>query len=168
MPEPSPAPDATLPVAAPRLKVRLGPAQRARRGAMAPEELCAAGNMLNGGRRRGWKKRLAQLLSTPETTIAAWASRSPGNARPVPGAVAVAVRLMADTLRQTMAQGLDHPAAAQALLQRVAALDRAAPGWPQMQPSAVLEATRPAAEASRPPPPEPILVEPPRRLAPGG
>jgi hypothetical protein len=168
MPEPSPAPDATLPVAAPRLKVRLGPAQRARRGAMAPEELRAAGIVLNGGRRRGWKKRLAQLLSTPETTIAAWASRSPGNARPVPGAVAVAVRLMADLLHQAMTEGLDRTAAAQALLQRVAALDRAAPGWPQMQPSAVLEATRPAAEASRPPPPEPILVEPPRRLAPGG
>lgn len=168
MPEPSPAPGAAVPVAAPRLKVRLGTARLPRRGAMAPEELRAAGIMLNGGRRRGWKKRLAQLLSTPETTIAAWASRSPGNARPVPGAVAVAVRLMADLLHQAMAEGLDHPAAGQALVQRVAALDRAAPGWPQIQASTVTASARHTAEASRLPPQDPILVEPPRRLAPGG
>lgn len=131
---------------------------------MAPEELRASGMYINGGRRRGWKKRLAELLATPETTIAAWASRSPGNTRPIPGAVAVAVRLMADIVRQAAAEGASPHEAARMLAARIAALGRApAGGPPQLTVPAGAQPARPAAETSLlPPPADSILVEPPQ------
>src|SRR5918995_1306638 len=70
------------------------------RADMTPEEVRAAGIYLNGGRRRGWKRRLSALLDTPEATISAWATRSAGNARPIPGVAAVAVKLLVAMLRQ--------------------------------------------------------------------
>lgn len=70
------------------------------RANLTPEEFRAAGIYLNGGRRRGWRKHLAVLLGTPEATIAAWASRSPANARSIPGSTAVALRLLVAMLRQ--------------------------------------------------------------------
>ncbi|HEX2256083.1 MAG TPA: hypothetical protein VHG92_05150 [Afifellaceae bacterium] len=150
MPEPSPSSGAAAARPVPPLTIRLGPPRRARRGEMAPEELRAIGVSLNAGRRRGWKKRLALLLSTPETTIAAWASRSPGNARPIPGAAALAVRLLVDLLRQAMIAGSDRRMAAEALIARVAALG-----------SGHVEPVEQTFEASLlPPPAESILVEP--------
>lgn len=94
------------------------------RARMTPEEFCAAGVHLNAGRRRGWRKRLALLLNTPETTIAAWATRSVGNARPIPGVTAVAVRLMVELADREMVARGDLAAATQAVLDRVLALVR--------------------------------------------
>lgn len=94
------------------------------RAAMTPEELRAAGVYLNAGRRRGWKKRLSLLLNTPEATISAWATRSPGNARPIPGVAATAVKLLTALVRQEVAARGDLAAAAQALVEQVAALTR--------------------------------------------
>lgn len=133
---------------------------------MAPEELRAAGIYLNAGRRHGWKKQLALLLKTPETTIAAWASRSAGNARPIPGAVAVAVRLMADMVRQTASQGASHSEAAQALSQRIGGL------CPEPFRTVRLPAgpgpLKPAAKPNLlPPTGQSILVEPVERLSRG-
>ena len=70
------------------------------RPGLTPEQFRAAGIYLNGGRKRGWRKHLARLLCTPEATIAAWASRSPSNARSIPGTAAVAIRLLVVMLRQ--------------------------------------------------------------------
>lgn len=93
-----------------------------RAATMTPEELRAAGVYLNAGRRRGWKQRLALLLDTPEATISAWATRSRGNARPIPGVAAVSVRLLAALLRQEATARGDLAAAAQALAGQVAGL----------------------------------------------
>lgn len=126
MPEPSSDLADSGPASRPGLTVRLGPVRGPgrgpQRGFMEPEELRAVAIYLNAGRRHGWKKRLALLLNTPETTIAAWASRSVGNTRPIPGAVAVAMRLMADLVRQAAAEGASHDDAVQAVWQRVSGL----------------------------------------------
>ena len=70
------------------------------RPGLTVDQFRAAGIYLNGGRKRGWRKRIARLLKTPEATIAAWASRSPSNARPIPGAAAVAIKLLMVMLQQ--------------------------------------------------------------------
>ena len=70
------------------------------RSVITPEQLRAAGLYLNGGRRRGWRKRLSVLLDTPESTIASWATRSPGNARTIPGSTVVALKLLVGMVRQ--------------------------------------------------------------------
>jgi hypothetical protein len=70
------------------------------RPVISPEQFRAAGIYLNGGQRRGWRKRLAQLLDTPETTIASWASRTPSNARSIPGSTVVALKLLVTMVRQ--------------------------------------------------------------------
>ncbi len=92
------------------------------RANLTPEEFRAVGIYLNGGRRRGWRKHLAVLLGTPEPTIAAWASRSPANARSIPGSTAVALRLLVAMLRQKeLAEG-NLLRAAQVLTEQVLAL----------------------------------------------
>ena len=70
------------------------------RSMITPEQLCAAGLYLNAGRRRGWRKRLSQLLDTPESTIASWSTRSPGNTRSIPGSTVVALKLLVGMVRQ--------------------------------------------------------------------
>lgn len=94
------------------------------RPSLTPEEFRAAGIYLNAGRRRGWRKRLAQLLNTPEATIAAWASRTPGNARSIPGAVAVALRLLVIMVRQKELSEGDLPLAARVVTDQVLMLLR--------------------------------------------
>ncbi|MGF1608846.1 MAG: hypothetical protein ACFCUQ_05585 [Kiloniellales bacterium] len=94
------------------------------RPSLTPEQFRAAGIYLNAGRRRGWRKRLAQLLNTPEATIAAWASRTPGNARSIPGAVAVALRLLVVMVRQKELSEGDLPLAAQVVADQVMLLLR--------------------------------------------
>lgn len=92
------------------------------RADMTPEEVRAAGIYLNGGRRRGWKRRLSALLATPEATISAWATRSAGNARSVPGVAAVAIRLLVAMLRQEFMSTADPVRAVDALTERTLAL----------------------------------------------
>jgi hypothetical protein len=72
------------------------------RADLTPEQVRAAGIYLNGGRRRGWKQRLAGLLATPQATISAWSTRSAGNARPIPGVAAVAIKLLVAMMRQEL------------------------------------------------------------------
>jgi hypothetical protein len=72
------------------------------RADMTPEQVRAAGIYLNGGRRRGWKRRLSGLLDTPLATISAWSTRSAGNARPIPGVAAVAIKLLVAMMRQEL------------------------------------------------------------------
>lgn len=92
------------------------------RAGLTPEDVRAAGIYLNGGRRRGWRKRLAELLNTPEATIAAWATRSAGNARPIPGVAAVAIRLLVALLRHELMLTAAPERAAEALAARLSAL----------------------------------------------
>jgi hypothetical protein len=94
------------------------------RADMTPEEVRAAGIYLNGGRRRGWKRRLSALLDTPEATISAWATRSAGNARPIPGVAAVALKLLAAMLRQEFSTTAQPNQAVDALTERILALIR--------------------------------------------
>ena len=84
----------------------------AMRPGLPVDQFRAAGIYLNGGRKRGWRKRIARLLNTPEATIAAWASQTPSNARPIPGAAAVAVKLLVAMLqrRETAERNLSHAA----------------------------------------------------------
>jgi hypothetical protein len=92
------------------------------RADMTPEQVRAAGVYLNGGRRRGWKRRLSALLDTPETTIAAWSTRSAGNARPIPGVAAVAIKLLVAMMRQELMVAAHPGRAGDALSERVTAL----------------------------------------------
>jgi hypothetical protein len=94
------------------------------RADMTPEEVRAAGIYLNGGRRRGWKRRLSALLHTPEATISAWATRSAGNARPIPGVAAVAVKLLVAMLRQEFLTTAHPSQAVDALSELVLGLTR--------------------------------------------
>lgn len=94
------------------------------RAGLTPDDVRAAGIYLNGGRRRGWKKRLAELLDTPEATVAAWATRSAGNARPIPGVAAVAIRLLVALLRHELMTTAAPERAAEALATRLSALTR--------------------------------------------
>jgi hypothetical protein len=94
------------------------------RADMSPEDIRAAGIYLNGGRRRGWKRRLSALLDTPEATIAAWSTRSAGNTRSIPGVAAVAIKLLVAMMRQEL-MVTAHPATAgDAMAERLTALLR--------------------------------------------
>src|SRR5918999_888301 len=94
------------------------------RADMTPEAVRTAGIYLNGGRRRGWKRRLSALLDTPEATISAWATRSAGNARPIPGVAAVAIKLLVAMLRQELFTSAQPSQAVDALTERILALTR--------------------------------------------
>ncbi|MFQ5974017.1 MAG: hypothetical protein ACE5Q3_16955 [Alphaproteobacteria bacterium] len=96
------------------------------RPGLTPEEFRAGGIYLNGGRKRGWRKRVALLLDTPETTIAAWASRSPGNARSIPGTAAVAIKLLVAMLQQREITERDLSLAAEFVTDHVLTLLRVA------------------------------------------
>jgi hypothetical protein len=122
------------------------------RADMTPEQVRAAGIYLNGGRRRGWKQRLAGLLDTPQATISAWSTRSPGNARPLPGVAAVAIKLLVAMMRQELMVTARADQAGEAMAERLVAL------LAQPQPSAVDERPitveslgRPAASVQRAP-----------------
>jgi hypothetical protein len=96
--------------------------RRSMRADMSPEQVRAAGIYLNGGRRRGWKRRLSALLDTPQATIAAWSTRSAGNARPIPGVAAVAIKLLVAMMRQEL-MATAHPGqAGDAMADRLMAL----------------------------------------------
>ena len=89
---------------------------------MSPEQVRAAGIYLNGGRRRGWKLRLAALLDTPQTTVSAWSTRSAGNARPIPGVAAVAIKLLVAMMRQELMVTAHPGQARDAMTERLLAL----------------------------------------------
>ena len=91
----------------------------AMRPGLTVDQFRAAGVYLNGGRKRGWRKRIARLLNTPEATIAAWASRSPSNMRPIPGAAAVAIKLLVAMLRQREVSERNLPRAAEIVTEQV-------------------------------------------------
>jgi hypothetical protein len=91
------------------------------RADMTPEEVRAAGVYLNGGRRRGWKRRLSALLDTPEATVSAWSTRSRGNARPISGAAAVAIKLLLTMMRQELMATARPSQAGDAVFERVMA-----------------------------------------------
>jgi hypothetical protein len=92
------------------------------RADMSPEQVRAAGIYLNGGRRRGWKRRLSALLDTPQATIAAWSTRSAGNARPIPGVAAVAIKLLVAMMRQELMVTAQPGQARDAMAERLMAL----------------------------------------------
>jgi hypothetical protein len=92
------------------------------RAEMSPEQVRAAGIYLNGGRRRGWKRRLSALLDTPQATIAAWSTRSAGNARPIPGVAAVAIKLLVAMMRQELMVTAHPGQAGDAMAERLMAL----------------------------------------------
>jgi hypothetical protein len=92
------------------------------RAEMSPEQVRAAGIYLNGGRRRGWKRRLSALLDTPQATIAAWSTRSAGNARPIPGVAAVAIKLLVAMMRQELMVTAHPGQAGAAMAERLMAL----------------------------------------------
>ena len=125
------------------------------RADMTPEEVRAAGIYLNGGRRRGWKRRLSALLDTPEATISAWATRSAGNARPIPGVAAVAIKLLVAMLRQEFFTTAQPREAVDALSERIMALTRERELFPRPeQPFEVerIERRLPAMIGGTPPP----------------
>jgi hypothetical protein len=127
------------------------------RADMTPEEVRAAGVYLNGGRRRGWKQRLSELLGTPEATISAWSTRSPGNARPIPGVATVAIRLLMAMMRHELMTTAHPGQAGDALARRVAALLRH-PDQEVRERSITIEAPAsglPAAQPTLPPPGQP-------------
>ncbi|MGH6917049.1 MAG: hypothetical protein ACREJ0_05015 [Geminicoccaceae bacterium] len=92
------------------------------RAEMSPEQVRAAGIYLNGGRRRGWKRCLSALLDTPQATIAAWSTRSAGNARPIPGVAAVAIKLLVAMMRQELMVTAHPGQAGEAMAERLTAL----------------------------------------------
>jgi hypothetical protein len=92
------------------------------RADMTPEQVRAAGIYLNSGRRRGWKRRLSALLDTPEATISAWSTRSAGNARPIPGVAAVAIKLLVAMMRQELMVTAHPGQAGEAMAERLMAL----------------------------------------------
>jgi hypothetical protein len=96
--------------------------RRSMRADMTPEQVRAAGIYLNGGRRRGWKLRLAALLDTPQATISAWSTRSVGNARPIPGVAAVAIKLLVAMMRQELMVTAHPGQAGDAMAERLRAL----------------------------------------------
>jgi hypothetical protein len=96
--------------------------RRSMRADMSPEQVRATGIYLNGGRRRGWKRRLAALLDTPPATIAAWSTRSAGNARPIPGVAAVAIKLLVAMMRQELMVTAHPGQAGEAMAERLMAL----------------------------------------------
>ena len=123
------------------------------RAGMSPEQVRAAGIYLNGGRRRGWKRRLSALLDTPQATIAAWSTRSTGNARPIPGVAAVAIKLLVAMMRQELMVTARPGQAGDAMAERLMALL----GQPQPfvgddRPITVQSPGRASATAGRPQP----------------
>jgi hypothetical protein len=122
------------------------------RADMTPEDLRAAGIYLNGGRRRGWKRRLSALLDTPEATIAAWSTRSAGNARSIPGVAAVAIKLLVAMMRQEL-MVTAHPArAGDAVAERLIALLRQPqPFATDERPITIESPSRPAGSVQRAP-----------------
>jgi hypothetical protein len=92
------------------------------RADMTPEQVRAAGIYLNGGRRRGWKRRLSALIDTPQATISAWSTRSAGNARPIPGVAAVAIKLLVAMMRQELMVTAQPGGAGDAMAERLMAL----------------------------------------------
>lgn len=126
--------------------------RRSMRADMAPEDVRAAGIYLNGGRRRGWKRRLSALLDTPEATIAAWSTRSAGNARSIPGVAAVAIKLLVAMMRQEL-MATAHPAlAGDAMAERLGALLRQPqPFATDQRPITIESPSRPAGSVQRAP-----------------
>jgi hypothetical protein len=124
------------------------------RADMTPEEVRAAGIYLNGGRPRGWKRRLSALLDTPEATISAWATRSAGNARPIPGVAAVAIKLLVAMLRQEFSTTAHPSQAVDALTERIMALTRERELFPRERPFEIerIERRLPAMGGTTPPP----------------
>jgi hypothetical protein len=126
--------------------------RRSMRADMTPEQVRAAGIYLNGGHRRGWKRRLSALLDTPQATISAWSTRSAGNARPIPGVAAVAIKLLVAMMRQELMVTAHPDRAGEAMAERLTAL------LAQPQPLVVEERSiaveslgRPAASVQRAP-----------------
>lgn len=101
------------------------------RAGMTAEEVRAAGVYLNGGRRRGWRRHLAHLLGTPETTVSTWATRTRSNARPIPGVAVVAIKLLVAMYRQELAAGPDVAGVAARFAERVAEITRQPEMFPQ-------------------------------------
>lgn len=92
------------------------------RSVITPEQLRAAGLYVNGGRKRGWRKRLSVLLDTPESTIASWATRSPGNTRSIPGSTVVALKLLVGMVRQRELADGSLPSAVDTVTEQVLTL----------------------------------------------
>ena len=125
------------------------------RADMTPEEVRAAGIYLNGGRRRGWKQRLSAMLDTPEATISAWATRSAGNARPIPGVAAVALKLLVAMLRQELFTTGQPSQAVDTLTERILALTRQPELFPRRERPFEIEGIErklPAMGGTTPPP----------------
>jgi hypothetical protein len=121
------------------------------RADLTPEQVRAAGIYLNGGRRRGWKLRLAALLDTPQTTIAAWSTRSAGNARPIPGVAAVAIKLLVAMMRQELMVTAHPGQAGDAMAERLMALLGQPPPLADERPITVENLDRPAGSVQRTP-----------------
>ncbi|HEX5078857.1 MAG TPA: hypothetical protein VFV80_06855 [Geminicoccaceae bacterium] len=120
---------------------------------MTPEQVRAAGIYLNGGRRRGWKRGLSALLDTPPATISAWSTRSRGNARPIPGVAAVAIKLLVAMMRQELMVTAHPGQAGEALAARLEALLRRPDQmW---QRSITIDAPAPVPPTVQPPLPRP-------------
>jgi hypothetical protein len=122
------------------------------RADMSPEQVRAAGIYLNGGRRRGWKRRLSALLDTPQATISAWSTRSAGNARPIPGVAAVAIKLLVAMMRQELMVTAHPDQAGDAMAERLMALlGQPQPFVADERPITVENLGRPAGSAQRAP-----------------
>jgi hypothetical protein len=122
------------------------------RADMTPEQVRAAGIYLNGGRRRGWKQRLAGLLDTPQATISAWSTRSQGNARPIPGVAAVAIKLLVAMMRQELMVTAHPDQAGKAVAERLMILlGQPQPVAADERPITVENLRRPAGAVQRAP-----------------
>ena len=122
------------------------------RADMTPEQVRAAGIYLNGGRRRGWKRRLSALLATPQATISAWSTRSAGNARPIPGVAAVAIKLLVAMMRQELMVTAHAGQAGDAMAERLMALlGQPQPSVADERPITVENLGRPSGSVQRAP-----------------
>ena len=122
------------------------------RADMTPEQVRAAGIYLNGGRRRGWKRRLSALLVTPQATISAWSTRSAGNARPIPGVAAVAIKLLVAMMRQELMVTAHAGQAGDAMAERLMALlGQPQPSVADERPITVENLGRPSGSVQRAP-----------------
>lgn len=147
------------------------------RADMTPEQVRAAGIYLNGGRRRGWKQRLAGLLDTPQATISAWSTRSAGNARPIPGVAAVTIKLLVAMMRQELMVTAHPEQACAAVAERLLmVLGQPQPVPADERPITVEDFRRPSGSVQRAPllgvkrpgGPQGQLVEPHAAAAPEG
>ena len=122
------------------------------RADLTPEQVRAAGIYLNGGRRRGWKRRLSALLATPQATISAWSTRSAGNARPIPGVAAVAIKLLVAMMRQELMVTAHPGQAGEAMAERLmAVLGQPQPLAADERPITVESLGRPSGSVQRAP-----------------